>query len=68
VTPIRGVDFTENAKPLAQALAQTEVRRFKLHVALSAVHRALESGDVAVAKRAALLALEAERVNEETSA
>jgi hypothetical protein len=61
VTPIVGVDFTENAKPLAQATALIEVARFRLHVALSDVHRALERGDVAEAKHVARAALEAER-------
>lgn len=58
---IVGVDFTENAKPLAQAAALIEVRRFRLHVALSAVHRALERGDTGEAERLARAALEDER-------
>lgn len=58
---IVGVDFDINAKPLAQAAALIEVRRFRLHVALSDVHRALERGDAVEAERLARAALEAER-------
>lgn len=58
---LTGADFEVNAKPLAQAFALTEVRRFKLHVALSDVHRALEAGDHVRAEQLARAALEAER-------
>jgi hypothetical protein len=55
---IVGVDFTENAKPLAQTAALIEVARFRLHVAMSNVHKALLRGDVEEATRLARAALE----------
>jgi hypothetical protein len=64
---IVGVDFTENAKALAQAGALIEVARFRLHVALSDVHRALERGDVDEAKRRAEAGLREATVSQEPS-
>lgn len=56
-----GVDFSESAKPLAQAFALNEVSRFRLHVALSDVHKHLLAGDLEGAKLRAEVALMEER-------